>query len=1141
MATEAAVSAALNASKSLAMALSPAASLSLSLINNGEWRESARNFADELRCRVYESLASDRAKAFFTDLDQRITYMDWTYDVFGIDFSRVWDPELWVRFKEAVQHDQPAIFWNSMMDKIDFRDIIPQAGLVGDMRLSYARFMHLLKAKRIKRIVVYGDRKTALVEVPHPWYASIIGAPGTYPFYTDPQTKSNMSILIPNPEALDDPTQWFCPEMPEWNMEKYRFYVDLPGDFWEDEVLLAHLRQSEPTPLWDKDTSTYIMPFKHITKVFEVRTELQLLDHRDTWEFASWLLNERRVDFYEKAACICLAIRFLALSINLLTSTQLYRFIKKKTQKKSKKESAWERMTSHTAREFMTVDAKTGKMRDTGVRFEDIAGMDQLVFEMREIIRLLLQDPQYTKVGAKAPRGIIFQGPPGTGKTYLARAIAGEAGLTFLSAVGSEFVEMFTGVAAARVNSLYSSARAKAPCIIFIDEVDAIGRSRLDLGGDPGSMERESALLSLLVQMDGIHGNLEQVLTIGATNLAADLDHALLRPGRFEVVYEIPSPGPVARLQILTYHARNKRLADDELLVKVAELTNGWSAAALANLLNEAAILTVRRNVESITLPMMVDIIEGINWGERAGKIPPSEAKGRLAAITAAKGVSLALTPGVEWIKRLTLWSRRRGVGPTVEFEQSEESLREDWHPEEVELMDWKTNFKVNAATMGEHHMGEFLHMAALLVPLYAPRAAELELYGADSASLATAAPIADAFSLAYYAVRNSSIHPRFRGLPPLMTTILLGEDRKWRNKRDPLAVGLDEEMGYHKLTLTLLKASWKRAVKLVRERRAAIEQVAAELLSTEDEAVSGPRLVEIIESAPLADSSDIELGNEFLPLLKEVLARDQVPRIILEAEGQADADGYGYDATADVASASAAAATFADGGRGRAGQVEFFRALTPSPVSATSGSSVFGPGYGAPGQVTFSRPEAPRGRRPPALRVDMSTVLAVSRAIMGRLDVVDLVGQNTAEEMADRVREALLHPETVERLTAVRKWVERPDGAFPPAPLDKDVPTPVYGAPRLTLEFWKQRRIDVVTGKAVEMLFNERQFRRYWKDADVARWEDTSIGSKQAAEKARAKASVQESAAAEGPSGAGQPPSGQQPPARDDKPPPAV
>lgn len=203
---------------------------------------------------------------------------------------------------------------------------------------------------------------------------------------------------------------------------------------------------------------------------------------------------------------------------------------------------------------------------------------------------------------------------------------------------------MYAGVAAARVNNLFSTARKRSPAIIFIDEIDAIGRARSALGSDPGSMERESALLAMLVQMDGIHGKLESVLTIGATNLAQDLDQALLRPGRFEVVYEIPSPGPVARMEILKYHSKNKPLENESLISSVAEVTQGWSAASLANLMNEAAILTVRRNVDKISLPMVLELVEGINWGARSPKIPPSEAKDRLALVTAAKVGQFNLT-----------------------------------------------------------------------------------------------------------------------------------------------------------------------------------------------------------------------------------------------------------------------------------------------------------------------------------------------------------------------------------------------------------------------------------------------------------------------------------------------------------------
>eukprot|EP00879_Flechtneria_rotunda_P028369 GHRR01030473.1.p1 GENE.GHRR01030473.1~~GHRR01030473.1.p1 ORF type:complete len:319 (+),score=89.91 GHRR01030473.1:118-957(+) len=275
-------------------------------------------------------------------------------------------------------------------------------------------------------------------------------------------------------------------------------------------------------------------------------------------------------------------------------------------------------------------------------------------------------------------------------------------------------------------------------------------------------MERESALLSLLVQLDGIHGHLEQVVTIGATNLAQELDQALLRPGRFEVVYEIPAPGPTARLEMLKYHGRNKPVQDESLYYKVAEVTAGWSAAALANLMNEAAILTVRRSVPKITLPMVIELVEAQEWGPSAPRIPPSEAKNRLAEITAAKAVAMALTPGIDPIKFVTMWSRRRGQGPYIQFTDSAGNLDPDWHPEQVDIMDRATNYKVNAAEVGNEPLGEFYHVASLLIPLYAPRAWEVQQYGPEQASLATAAAVADCFQIAYYCVRNSMLHPRY-------------------------------------------------------------------------------------------------------------------------------------------------------------------------------------------------------------------------------------------------------------------------------------------------------------------------------------------------------------------------------------------
>jgi len=1118
-----------------AMALSPLAALSLPILQNEQWRESARQFGDSVRARIHETLDAEGFQRWAREMDDNLTFMDWTYKYTGVDMSYIWDPELWVKFKEAVWLDRPDLFWNKLAERIEYKSIIPQAGIVGDMRISYAKFLQLLEADRVKRVVVYGDMKTAVVEVPHPWYASIFSAPGAYPWLED-GNGNPLSLLVPDPAAPDDPLRWYCPEMPEWNMEKYRFYVDLPGDFWESGIMMRYLRSKEVKVEWDAATGQYVLPHKAFTKVFQVRTELQLLDPSESWDFLSWLTTADKLQFYEKAAGVCLFFRLFSLSIDYASGTPIWKkWTTRKKKKKPKEQSMWERLTASTAREFMSKDEKTGKMRDTGVRFKDIAGLNHILVEMREVVKMLLNDPAYAKVGAKVPRGIIFQGPPGTGKTYLARAIAGEAGVTFFSSVGSEFVEMFAGIAAARVNNLFVTARKRAPAIIFIDEIDAIGRARSTLGGDPGSMERESALLAMLVQMDGIHGKLEQVLTIGATNLAEELDQALLRPGRFENVYEIPNPGPVARLEILKYHSRNKKLEDETVLTKVAEVTQGWSAASLANLMNEAAILTVRRSVDKISLGMALELVEGIDWGMRTPKIPSGEAKDRLALVTAAKAVAFALTPGMEKIDVVSMWSRKRGLGPSVEFVPSEKNLDPNWHPEQVDIMDWATNVKVNAAPIGDQPLGNFLHVAGMLVPLYSSRAAELAFFGPDGVSLASAAPLSDCFQIGYYCVRNSMVHPRFKSLPPFHTFVYLGEDPKGNNERDPLAGNIDEELGYHKLTLTLLKASWRRSQKLVSERRTAIVKVAEAMMQAEDERISGDKLVEIIESTPLDDASDIEIQSDFMPILKEVLGR--VPRAM--AEGEKDAPALDFE---DVAAAERRdrAAQGSEGtsegasylGSGRPGMATFRGPGSTSFGSSTSSSaeprgqgeaSTSGraeTGAGRPGMTSFRGfgqagfsgtgppffksppPSAPSskssgagGGEPssssssgtaPAIQLSDDAIASVARAIMGRLDIVDLVGRNTADEFAERIQEALLDPETVNRLQAVRRWVEQPGAPFPPPPPAKDIPTPSYGTTADSLDAWRQRNVNVITWSAVDMLYNQRQRRYFAQDADL-------------------------------------------------------
>merc|ERR1711935_853501 len=250
----------------------------------------------------------------------------------------------------------------------------------------------------------------------------------------------------------------------------------------------------------------------------------------------------------------------------------------------------------------MNIGKSTARFKrrpDTGIFFNDIAGIDEAKAEFEEIVSFLKQPEKYTIVGAKIPKGILVVGPPGTGKTLLAKAIANEADVPFFSVAGSEFVEMFIGIGAARVRDLFKKASENAPCIVFIDEIDAVGRERgAGVGG--GNDEREQTLNQLLTEMDGFKEN-KGVIVVGATNRVDILDSALLRPGRFDRQVTVNLPDRLGRVGILKVHARNKPISDDVSLVQLANRTPGFSGADLANLLNEAAILATRYKKSSIT------------------------------------------------------------------------------------------------------------------------------------------------------------------------------------------------------------------------------------------------------------------------------------------------------------------------------------------------------------------------------------------------------------------------------------------------------------------------------------------------------------------------------------------------------------
>ncbi|CAK9190099.1 unnamed protein product [Sphagnum troendelagicum] len=300
---------------------------------------------------------------------------------------------------------------------------------------------------------------------------------------------------------------------------------------------------------------------------------------------------------------------------------------------------------------------------NTGVTFDDVAGVDEAKQDFMEVVEFLKRPERFTAVGAKIPKGVLLIGPPGTGKTLLAKAIAGEAGVPFFSISGSEFVEMFVGVGASRVRDLFKKAKENAPCIVFVDEIDAVGRQRgTGIGG--GNDEREQTLNQLLTEMDGFEGN-TGVIVLAATNRADILDSALLRPGRFDRQVTVEVPDVKGRTDILKVHASNKKFADDVSLEIVAMRTPGFSGADLANLLNEAAILTGRRGKSAITAKEIDDSIDRIVAGMEGTVMTDGKSKSLVAYHEVGHAICGTLTPGHDAVQKVTLIPRGQARGLT--------------------------------------------------------------------------------------------------------------------------------------------------------------------------------------------------------------------------------------------------------------------------------------------------------------------------------------------------------------------------------------------------------------------------------------------------------------------------------------------
>jgi cell division protease FtsH len=304
--------------------------------------------------------------------------------------------------------------------------------------------------------------------------------------------------------------------------------------------------------------------------------------------------------------------------------------------------------------------AKVYVETDTKATFADVAGVDEAKFELQEVVSFLKDPKSFGRLGARVPKGILLVGPPGTGKTLLARAVAGEAGVAFFSITGSEFVEMFVGVGAARVRDLFEQARKAAPCIIFIDELDALGRSRV-AGSFVGFDEKEQTLNQLLAELDGFDPRLGVIL-LAATNRPEILDPALLRAGRFDRQVLVDRPDQGGRLAILKVHARKIQLDATIDLAKVAGLTTGFTGADLANLVNEAAIAATRRNAAAVTLDDFTVAIERIVAGiEKKSRVLSKEERRRVAYHEMGHALVAATLPGVDPVQKVSIIPR--GVG----------------------------------------------------------------------------------------------------------------------------------------------------------------------------------------------------------------------------------------------------------------------------------------------------------------------------------------------------------------------------------------------------------------------------------------------------------------------------------------------
>ena len=461
------------------------------------------------------------------------------------------------------------------------------------------------------------------------------------------------------------------------------------------------------------------------------------------------------------------------------------------------------------------------------VTFADVAGCDESKQELEEIIDFLKDPGKFQRLGGKIPKGVLLVGPPGTGKTLLAKAVAGEANVPFFSISGSDFVEMFVGVGASRVRDMFAQAKKNAPCLLFIDEIDAVGRHRgAGLGG--GNDEREQTLNQLLVEMDGFDAN-ENVILIAATNRPDVLDPALLRPGRFDRQVTVANPDIKGREEILKVHVKNVPLAKDVNLSVIARGTPGFSGADLANLVNEAALLAARKNKRKVTSKDFDDAKDKVLMGNERKSMAMDEKEKKLTAYhEAGHAICGLFTPGADPIHKATIIPRGRALGM-------------------VQYLPEKDRYSFTRQ-----------QMLARLVSVMGGRAAEELKFGYDEVTSGASSDIAAATNLARSMVTEWGMSDK---LGPVLYAensgeVFLGKSvTQNQNMSEETARLVDAEIK------ALVEEGHKKATSLLKEKTEEWERLAQALI--EYETLTGEDIDKVIKGEPIDINHDAPVPEE--------------------------------------------------------------------------------------------------------------------------------------------------------------------------------------------------------------------------------------------------------------------------------------